>query len=226
MSESSDASQRSGGRAAQKQQTRATILAAARARFVAVGYERATIREIADAAGVAVGTVHAHFKDKQALLFACFFAGIAAALARIWEGHDERAPLLEQLTRCGRVLYEAYAEHIELSRVMFRATLFPEPDALAGIDDPLAPFLERVTGLFRAALARGELRRLPGDGSLAAQGFFAAYMAVLVAGLGGRLGVDARPDVTAQMWAVHLRALVRLQLEGMGAEPGAEGGTS
>lgn len=210
----------SGLRAAQKQQTRAAILEAARGRFAAVGFERATIREIADTAGVAVGSVHAHFKDKQALLFACFFAGIGAALARIWEEHDAEAPLLEQLTRCGQVLYEAYAAHLELSRVMFRATLFPEVGA-AALEDPLDPFLERIAGLFRAARARGELRRLP-DARLAAEGFFAAYMAALVAGLGGRLGVGATAAETAALWATKLRALVRWQLEGAGADCGEE----
>jgi len=213
--------ERPGARTVHKQRTRAAILAAARARFVASGYERATIREIADAAGVAVGSVHAHFRDKQALLMACFYAGITAALARIWDGHDERAPLLEQLTRCGRLLYEAYAEHPELSRVMFQATLFTAPEPGEGIEDPLGPFLERLVGVFRAALARGEIRRLPGDGLVAARGFFAAYLAILIAGLAGHLGHGERPERTGELWAVHLRALVRLQLEGLGAEPGA-----
>lgn len=209
-----------GARTAQKQRTRAAILAAARERFVVSGYERATIREIADAAGVAVGTIHAHFRDKRALLFACFFAGIGAALEQIWETHDERAPLLDQLTRCGRLLYEAYAVHPELSRVMFRATLFPEPGV--GDDELLGPFLARIVGLFRAALARGEIRRLPADPLLAAQNFFAAYMAVLVAGLGERPATEERPEATAARWSTHLRALMRLQLEGLGAEIGAE----
>lgn len=219
--EPDEPAEREGVRAAQRRRTRAAILAAARARFIATGYERATIREIADAAGVAVGSVHAHFRDKEALLLACFYANIHAALARIWEdeGAASSAPLVDQLTRCGRILYEAYAAHVELSKVMIRATLFRETVAA---DDPLEPFLARIAGLYRAARDRGELRRLPGDGLVAAEAFIAFYFAVLVAGLSGYYGVDDRPEDAAARWAAHLRGHLALHIEGLGAGAGAE----
>jgi len=53
------------GRAAR---TRAAILEAARAEFEAHGYERARTTAIADAAGVAEGTVFLHFNSKAGLL--------------------------------------------------------------------------------------------------------------------------------------------------------------
>ncbi len=210
------AEERKQSRAQAKAQTRAAILVAARRQFVERGYEATTIRDIAQAAGVAVGSVHAHFKDKEALLLVCFFAGISATVQRIWDELDPAAPLLEQLTRCGEMLYEGYAEHPALSRVMFMATLFSERPEVAG-EDPLEPFLAGVVGLFRQALARGEITRLPGDGLVAAQCFFAVYLATLIGGLRGHFGVDPDPKRCAKQWAAMLRVLVRQQLEGLGA---------
>src|ERR1700759_2855034 len=50
-----------------KQQTRAKVLAAARKLFSEHGYEGATIRDIAAAAGMSTGAVFANFSDKSDL---------------------------------------------------------------------------------------------------------------------------------------------------------------
>lgn len=50
--------------------TKQTILHAARGRFAAVGFERATIRSIASEAGVDPALVHHHFGSKQSLFAA------------------------------------------------------------------------------------------------------------------------------------------------------------
>ncbi|MEW6016990.1 MAG: helix-turn-helix domain-containing protein, partial [Pseudomonadota bacterium] len=54
-------------RALAKQQTRAKVLAAARELFSTSGYEGATIRDIAAAAGMSTGAVFANFADKSEL---------------------------------------------------------------------------------------------------------------------------------------------------------------
>ena len=54
-------------RALAKQQTRAKVLAAARRLFSEHGYEGATIRDIAQAAGMSTGAVFASFSDKSEL---------------------------------------------------------------------------------------------------------------------------------------------------------------
>lgn len=55
-------------RATQKAQTRERVIEAARALFVEVGYEAATIREIARRAGVSPGSVFTTFESKSELL--------------------------------------------------------------------------------------------------------------------------------------------------------------
>ena len=201
-------------RARRKARTRAAIVTAARDRFVAVGYDATTVRDIADAAGVAVGTVHAHFADKTALLFACFYDQIAGAVALGFESLDERAPLIDQLTHIGRVLYAAYARHPALSRVMFTASLFPT-DHRPGDDGLFRPFLEDVAGLYRAAHARGELTRLPADGQRGALLFFSCYLNALIGGLAGVYDPEGQP-ASAGRWAAALRSLLAGHLVGLG----------
>lgn len=201
-------------RAQRKARTAAAIVAAARDRFVAVGYAATTVRDIADAAGVAVGTVHAHFADKTALLFACFYDQIADAVALGLDSLDEDAPLIEQLTHLGRVLFAAYARHPALSRVMFTASLFPEGRDPQD-DGVLLPFLEDLAGLYRAARDRGEISRLPDEGRRGALLFFSCYLTALIGGLAGQYGADGQPGA-ADRWAVVLRSLLAGHLVGFG----------
>src|ERR1700759_2401029 len=58
---------RGDARAEQRRRTQARILAAASELFVATGYERTTIRAVAQAAGVDAGLVMHYFGSKQAL---------------------------------------------------------------------------------------------------------------------------------------------------------------
>jgi AcrR family transcriptional regulator len=62
-----DPPQRSDARAEQRRRTQARILAAASDLFAASGYERTTVRAVAQAAGVDAGLVMHYFGSKQAL---------------------------------------------------------------------------------------------------------------------------------------------------------------
>ncbi|MCV7194395.1 TetR/AcrR family transcriptional regulator [Mycolicibacterium brumae] len=74
---------KSTGRAAQRERTRAGVLEAAQRLFAEQGFRATTIRQIATAAGVSVGTVMA-VGDKDALLVAVFDRRIGAV-------HEARA---------------------------------------------------------------------------------------------------------------------------------------
>lgn len=203
-------------RVEQKAQTRAKILKVARELFVEKGYAKTSIRDVAKEAGVAIGSIHVHFKSKKELLLSCFHDQLAGAVQEGFDTLDTEAPLVKQLTHLCFSLYRAYAEHPELSRVMFTASLFPDEPA----SDPLlAYFLNEVSGLFRNARERGEIRLLPAEGLRAAQGFFAAYMAVLIGGLSGHWG-ETSGDKAALAWAAQLEQMLRLQLVGLGADEG------
>ncbi|MGX1587313.1 TetR/AcrR family transcriptional regulator [Brevundimonas diminuta] len=77
-----------------KAATRAKVIAAAQNLFFSVGFEAATIRDIAEDAGMSTGAVFANFKDK-------------ADLYRAVYGHDPLTP--EQGLRLAQALREAEA---------------------------------------------------------------------------------------------------------------------
>ena len=81
---------------------RAQVLHAARACIVALGYERVTMRDIAETAGVSTGTVVHYFRDKESVLEAALLdkiqdTGIAfrAALAGAESAWERLERLLE-----------------------------------------------------------------------------------------------------------------------------------
>lgn len=81
-------------RQASKVATRNKVLSAAQSLFFSVGFEAATIRDIAEDAGMSTGAVFANFKDK-------------ADLYRAVYGHEPLTP--EQGLRLARALREAEA---------------------------------------------------------------------------------------------------------------------
>ena len=63
--------------------TKAKLIAATRSVVSESGYAHATIRAIADAAGVSEGTIYRHFPDKRALFLTAVLDGNADVLDRI-----------------------------------------------------------------------------------------------------------------------------------------------
>jgi AcrR family transcriptional regulator len=72
----------------QARETRLRIVAAAQELFVAQGYGRTTMADVARGAGVAVETVYAAFRNKPALLRRVWFVG--------FRGDDEEVRLLDR----------------------------------------------------------------------------------------------------------------------------------
>lgn len=172
--------QKPGPRAEQKQKTRAALLASARALFVERGFERTTIRDVADRAGVAVGTVFVHFPDKPALLVATLDEQLEATLTRAFATLPETSARA-QLGHVVGALYRMYAKSPVLARVLVKESLFLEGPGREASAARLAEFARALT----AILSRpGELG--PGlDPNVAASAVLAAYLACLVEGLSG-----------------------------------------
>ncbi len=181
-------------RAEQKAATRQRILDVAHAAFQARGYDATTLQVVADGAGVAVGTVVAHFPDKPALVAAAFHADIDAAVARAWRT-PEHPDLVERLVGIAGELYAFYATNHPLYRRMFQESLFFGPGPLR---DQLDAFTEAVAG--EVACRRPDLPAV-----IAAHGFFADYLYVLIGGFAGAI-----PTVEAQ--CAVLRGLLDLRL--------------
>lgn len=139
-----------------KARTRGAVLDAARAAFEAVGYEGASVRDIAAAAGVSPGTVLHHFGSKQELLYATLFSALEQALEAAVAGVGP-PPLQDQLDRLARAVFLHYQERPRLSRVLLKESLFAEPPWAERFQAQTAGVHAAVVRLAEDAVARGEL---------------------------------------------------------------------
>jgi AcrR family transcriptional regulator len=131
-----EAPEPTGARAAQRDATRAAILAAARLAFEAHGFDGANIRDIAAGAGVAAGTVIHHFGDKRDLLHAALYEDLQGvldgALAALGTGTSSGDPgglqgLVTALSTLATTVFDHYAARPALARAQLRESLFADP---------------------------------------------------------------------------------------------------
>ena len=132
-----------GRRARKKAATRAAIADAALALFLEHGYESVSIRQVADAADVAVATVFTHFPGKEALIFdedPDFGTALVAAVTERPTGHDLLTALEDFLGGTAVVRYAGTGEFDQFRalinrtpelRVHWRQTWLRHAEALA-----------------------------------------------------------------------------------------------
>ncbi len=142
--------------------TRELLLGAAEQVFARVGYEKAQVEEIAEAAGFSKGALYAHFKSKEELFLALYKAKNTSYRARLRHALDS-AP-----TRAGKIAaFRSF--YIDLSKdrdwalivleVKLFITRYPEVKArLRQIDEHVGDSIEgTLTGLFgNSVRAAGE----------------------------------------------------------------------
>ena len=163
-------------------ETRRSILAAAKEIYSTEADIEAPISRLARKAGVAEGTIFAHFPDKASVLAAALVDEIEQALTGAWASLPKDAPCREQLLHLAQGLYFFYALRPSLFRVLIKESLFLQGEWGKRTTEYILHFVARVAELMERAKARGEYRK-DSDSLLAARSFFALYFIELVAGL-------------------------------------------
>jgi len=161
-----------------KAETRARLLAAARRLFGERGFEGTTLRDVARAAGVAVGTVILHCGDKSTLLALALDEQLGTVLDRPRARAAGSTPR-DRVRAIVAALFHSYAQSPDLARVLVRESLFVEGAGRQPTDKRLAEFL----GSLQTLLQEPGALRPEWDPADAAQAIFAAYIACLIAGL-------------------------------------------
>jgi AcrR family transcriptional regulator len=155
------------------------ILAAARARFAAEGFEAASMRRIAEDAGCSPTAIYLYFEDKQRLMDALVLEDFLA-LAQSFQGLAPVKDPLDRLRKASQLFVAFAVQHPNHYRLIF---MTPKPDLPAPVDgrgrDTTSnnPYLflrscleeARDAGCFREGL----------DPDLLAQTLFAALHGVL-----------------------------------------------
>lgn len=144
-------------RALAKQQTRAKVLAAARELFGAQGYEGATIRDIAAAAGMSTGAVFANFADKSELFREIMTSDLESVLTAMTEAAARGRTVDDALLKAFSAGYAFYRGQMPLVRAALGLSWSCEDGqalrALPAMQDTIELFAE----LLALGVERGEL---------------------------------------------------------------------
>jgi AcrR family transcriptional regulator len=130
------------------------IRAAARELFIENGYEDTTVREIAQRAGVGLGTLFAYAADKRDLLFLIFNDELEAVTASAFQAAKPELSFLDQLVAVFRKNYEFFGRQPALSRFMLRELTFyvaaPETNRFHAIRERLQTDLAALVARAKA----------------------------------------------------------------------------
>jgi AcrR family transcriptional regulator len=142
--------------------TRDLLLRAAERVFARVGYEKAQVEEIAEAAGFSKGGLYAHFKSKEELFLALYETKTASSLAKLRQALDS-APTREGKIDAFRSFYIDLSRDKDWALITLEVKLFvrrhPEvKERLRQMDEGVADSIDRaLTRLFgNSARAAGE----------------------------------------------------------------------
>lgn len=139
-------------------QTRLRIRIAAEQVMRRDGFAATTIREIATAAGVSVGSVLVHYGSKEDLLYELFFEQIDTLVAASLTEAERIDGLPARLRALAGGLIEGYAADPRVSADVLRHALFAEGAWGERFRGQTHDAAIRVAGWYREAIAAGEAR--------------------------------------------------------------------
>ena len=144
-------------RALAKQQTREKVLRAAREMFIERGYEGATIRDIARAAGMSTGAVFASFADKPELFDAILSDDFAALLDPMQDAATVAPTVRESLVGLFGASYRAHGAQLPLIHAALAASWTRTPEDEKARRESMRPIRSLVTQVLERGVERGEL---------------------------------------------------------------------
>jgi AcrR family transcriptional regulator len=163
-------------RALAKQQTRNKVLAAARQLFSEHGYEGATIRDIAAAAGMSTGAVFANFSDKSDLFREIMLNDFTGLVGEMREAAGRARSIEDALLRIFSTGYAFFRPQMPLARAAFSVSWAPNEGELFRKLPQLMEIQQLMLEQLVLAVDRGELGQ-EAEVKIRAQMLFDAYLA-------------------------------------------------
>ena len=165
----------------QKKETRRVILDAAYTLFAEKGYEKTTMRALADCAGIGLGTIFNFFPDKPSLLVAAYLEDMGEVINEAFKFLPDNG-IKSQLVFITLQIYKFYEKNPLFSRTLLKESIFLEGEHGEQLDAQLMGFMIQISELFKKAIERSELTSDtdPNEATLAYSSF---YFSCLVMGL-------------------------------------------
>jgi AcrR family transcriptional regulator len=147
-----------GRREQNKAEKRGRIIAAARALFTHKGFDATTSQEIADAAGVAGGTVFTYAKTKDDLLILVFHDEMLEVVERGYAAALRREGLLDQAIVFFETLVAYHERDVPLAHALLRQLGYVVSDEQRStVSDLMRVLLRRLAQLVEIAKERREV---------------------------------------------------------------------
>ena len=206
-----------GVRERSKQERQDRIMLAARKLFAEQGYDATTLRQVAERAGLGLGTLFNYISDKRDLIYLVFneevsgITDVALAAPRPWQSFSEKiVSMVEQH-------YRLFGSEPVLSRILLSEVLQHTPgfhlaEHLAIRDR----FIRGIEAIVAEAQGSGEIGSTASP-ELIARHIFFSYSAALR----WWLAASEKPD-----WRSGMRdyaTILKLQIRGLGAHSEANG---
>ncbi|HEY5411180.1 MAG TPA: TetR/AcrR family transcriptional regulator [Caulobacteraceae bacterium] len=147
-----------GVRAAGKARSRQSLLDAAKRLFMQRGYEGATVREIAAAAGLSTGAVFASFSDKSDLFNEVLLADLEQQAVLMREAAGAGGPVGERLKRVLDVGFQWQLQQLELLRAAVAVSWSQGLSGDLGDRPVRAAVIEQLREALGAGVDGGELK--------------------------------------------------------------------
>ena len=166
-----------------KANTSASIFEAARERFLARGFHRTTVEEIALDADVSVGSIYVHFGSKEGIYAALLQEAMEIERSYLWPALEGPFPLIAT----GQAYLRFYREQPGYFRILnfpLDGVGAPDPAFTERLRVRAAERIEMVAGVIRARVELGILR--PMDARRAAEFLWGAWS--------GTVALSARVD--------------------------------
>jgi AcrR family transcriptional regulator len=145
-------------RALAKQRTRERVLSAARRLFTERGYEGATIRDIAQAAGMSTGAVFASFSDKSELFDEILTADYEVIYAQMKQAGANAATVEEGVIGMFAVAYGFHVEQLPLLQASIAVSWTRSETAERRNRGHLKHIFALLNGVLTRGVERGELK--------------------------------------------------------------------
>ncbi|GAB5407419.1 MAG: hypothetical protein Aurels2KO_56500 [Aureliella sp.] len=193
-----------------KEQSEAThrlLLKTARGTLKRQGFEATTIREVAESAGVATGTVMAHFGSKEEMLYEVLHHDINKIAEVVLASVKPDLPVCKSLQFIGESFLKEYGSEPDLYADFLEHSLFARGTWGDRFSEQVEQVGGQVAAILSAAVQRKELRTST-DIRAATMTFFANYYFVLIIQTKSKFA-----DIDAGV--AQLRMLIEHQIEGL-----------
>ncbi len=169
-----------------QEERRKEILDAARRRFVADGYSRTRLNDIAGDAELSKGGVYFHFKSKREIFDALIDQDFQRSMQALSLMRGVQGTVAEKLVFFAHTGFRAFAANPDIARfqVVMSEMALANPDVRKRLQEMHTAFVGEVEALLSSGVESGELRQdLDGDTG-------ARLLVTIMEGLRGAIATD------------------------------------